>query len=77
MDVLNLPDKGKARGSGGSGLGTSGGIVVLNAIKKNGILLFTDGNSLLFCIVLCLTPLGIWHNYSSFLSGGSHCVYQL
>lgn len=34
MDVLNLPDKGKARGSRGSGLGTSGDIIILNAIKK-------------------------------------------
>lgn len=49
----------------------------LKCHQENGILLFIDGNSLLFCIVLCLSPLGIWHNYSSFLSGGSHCVYQL
>lgn len=34
MDVLNLPDKGKARGSRGSGLGTIGGITILNTIKK-------------------------------------------
>lgn len=70
MNGPSLPGNSKTRPSRGSDLGTGGG----HRLLETGVFfLFTlfnvtlDGNSLLFNIVLCLLPLGIWQNYSFFL----------